>query len=65
MFQPKKNIGKWDRLIRLTAGLGCLIYSYWNPWMVIPGVFAIYEAFSSWCVLYQFLGINTCPLKRK
>ena len=31
--------------------------------MALAGLFSLYEAVSSWCVFYQLLGRNTCPIK--
>jgi hypothetical protein len=63
----KKNIGTPDRLIRLTIGILLLLFAYWKmSWIVlIFALFTLFEAFMSWCALYQLLGKNSCPLKKK
>jgi len=63
----KKNIGTPDRLIRLTIGLLLLGYAFWKmSWVVlIFALFALFESFMSWCIVYQLLGKNSCPLKKK
>lgn len=65
------NIGLVDRLLRLLIAL--IFFAL--AWMFLPeligyvflifGLFTTYEALASWCVLYQILGINTCPIDRR
>ena len=61
----KPNIGINDRIARLIIGvvLISLALIYKSTFMALGGLFGIYEAFSSWCVFYQLLGRNTCPIK--
>lgn len=59
-----KNIGSFDRLLRLTIGVVLIVAAilYRSSTLAIFGLFTLYEAVSSWCVLYQLIGRNTCPL---
>jgi hypothetical protein len=61
----KKNIGTADRLLRLFIAIVLLFLAYWKgSWvLLIAGLFVLFEAAFSWCVLYQILGKNSCPLK--
>jgi hypothetical protein len=61
----KKNIGKPDRILRLIVGLILLALAYWNmSWiLLLAGIFTLFEALMSWCILYQILGKNSCPRK--
>jgi hypothetical protein len=61
----KKNIGKSDRILRLIVGIVLLGLAYWKmSWiLLILGLFTLFEACASWCVLYQILGKNSCPRK--
>ncbi|MGL4539795.1 MAG: YgaP family membrane protein [Candidatus Rhabdochlamydia sp.] len=63
----KKNLGFKDRFIRLGLALiliGCSIWK--SSWILLFfGIFTLLEAFFSWCVLYQLLGKNSCPINRK
>src|SRR3990167_5354275 len=61
----KPNIGTKDRIARLIIGvvLISLALIYKSTFMAFGGLFSIYEALSSWCVFYQLLGRNTCPIK--
>jgi hypothetical protein len=66
----KKNIGKKDRLIRLIAGIVLLFIAYFiSNWFGVLigliGVFCIFQAAVSWCVVYQYLGKNTCDIRKK
>ena len=60
----QKNIGKYDRAIRLAIALGLLLLAIttaWSPWLLFFSGFALFEAIFSWCGLYAALGKNTCP----
>src|SRR3990167_211306 len=61
----KPNIGRKDRIVRFVIGvvLISLALIYKSTFMALGGLFSIYEAFSSWCVFYQLLGRNTCPIE--
>jgi len=60
----KKNIGTKDRMIRLSFGILLLGLSIWyHSWVLLGlAVFTFYEALASWCVWYQIIGKNTCPI---
>lgn len=59
----KKNIGKADRILRFILACVFLGLALWfKSWLLAAvGVFTLYEAIASWCVLYQLLGKNSCP----
>lgn len=61
----KKNIGFWDRILRFSIGLALLALAWWwSSWIVLGfALFTFYEALASWCILYQIIGKNSCPLK--
>ena len=58
-----KNIDKTGRLIRFFIGLILLGIAYWKmSWIFLFfALFTFFEAFMSWCVVYQILGKNSCP----
>ena len=63
----KKNIGLSDRIIRFIIAVIVLIYAIWQ-WSIIAlliAIFTFYETFASWCILYQLLGKNSCPISTK
>src|SRR3990167_7754255 len=61
----KPNIGTKDRIVRLVIGVVLISLAVINKstFMALGGLFFMYEAFSSWCVFYQLLGRNTCPIE--
>jgi hypothetical protein len=61
----KKNIGKPDRILRLIVGILLLGWAYWEmSWiLLVLGLFTLFEAYMSWCILYQILGKSSCPRK--
>ena len=61
----KENIGTSDRLLRFIIGLALLAFGVWqHSWLAIAfALFTFYEALASWCVFYQFIGKNTCPVR--
>lgn len=65
-----KNIGTFDRIIRLAIGiilLAVALFIVTVIWLkvviVLLAIFTFYEAVSSWCLFYQLIGKNTCPLE--
>jgi hypothetical protein len=62
----KKNIGTPDRLLRLTIAVVLLTLAYLKAsWiLLLIGLFVLFEAAFSWCILYQILGKSSCPIKK-
>jgi len=59
-----KNIGKYDRALRLAIWLGLLLWAIttsWSPWLLFFSGFALFEALFSWCGFYAAIGKKTCP----
>lgn len=63
----KKNLGTRGRLIRFVMSLLLFVLAWRNQSLLLFGaaLFTLYEALASWCVIYQLLGINHCPLDKK
>jgi len=61
---PKKNLNKSGRILRGLIALLLFAYSYWQmSWLAFFfGLFTCFESYASWCVLYQILGKNACPV---
>jgi hypothetical protein len=59
----KKNINGYGRLFRFAIAIALLVVSYLkHSWIAFGfGVFVLFEAAFSWCILYQILGKNSCP----
>lgn len=63
----KKNIGKPDRLVRLFFAIVFLLAAYWfASWLLlIAAAFVFFEVFMSWCLWYQIIGKNSCPIDKR
>lgn len=65
----KKNIGLLDRIIRFVLGvllIGGLLFvsSAWSKlFLVLIGLFCLYQAIVGWCAFYALIGVNTCPIE--
>lgn len=67
----KKNMGKTDKLIRITLGLifialyfaGTVTGTLGVVLLILGGVFILTSAIS-FCPLYTLVGINTCAVKK-
>jgi hypothetical protein len=59
----RKNIGLAGRFARAAAGCALLFYAWWgSSWIaLIFALFTFFEAWMSWCVVYQLMGKNSCP----
>lgn len=58
------NIGKGDRMMRTSIGLGLFVMAVmtsWSPLLFFFSGFSFFEAIFSWCGFYAALGKNTCP----
>lgn len=60
----KQNIGNMDRIVRLGGGVILIILAVFlkSGFTALAGLFCIYEGIAGWCVFYQLIGRNTCPL---
>jgi hypothetical protein len=61
----QKNIGKFDRFIRLVIGLALLIWAIttsWSPILLFLSGFALFEVLFSWCGVFAAVGKNTSPV---
>lgn len=65
-YLMKKNIGTFDRLIRLAIGIILLAYAWWqSSWIALAAaLFTFYEALAGWCILYQLIGKSSCPINQ-
>lgn len=61
------NIGNKDRKLRIVLGIALLFlgFFYQSGFFILFGAFSIFEGVTSWCALYQILGINTCPVPKR
>lgn len=60
------NIGFLDRVLRLSAGLGVVLFDYisnsaWEIVFLIFGVWSVTTSVFGWCPFYRVFGVNTCP----
>lgn len=65
-----KNIGTFDRVLRLIIGIILGVAAFvvatvlWVKIVLgILALFCFYEALASWCLFYQLIGKNTCPIE--
>ena len=60
------NIGFLDRVLRLSAGLGVVLFDYisnsaWEIVFLIFGIWSVTTSVFGWCPFYRVFGVNTCP----
>ncbi len=58
----KKNIGSWERTIRIIAGLFILTLTFVGPktpWAYL-GIVPLATGLAGWCPPYSLLGFSTC-----
>ena len=65
-----KNIGTFDRIVRLIIGVIFVVFAVVVTaalWVKIAlgilALFCFYEVLASWCLFYQLIGKNTCPIE--
>lgn len=61
------NLNRSDRVLRFIIALLLLTYAGWqNSRIALTlSLFIFFEVYMNWCVIYQLLGINHCPIKKK
>jgi hypothetical protein len=61
----KKNIGGVDRALRLTLGLGLLLFAFVaekpNAYWGLLGIVPFVTGSMSFCPLYSIFGFSSCP----
>ena len=60
------NIGMVDRVIRMFAGIGIVVFDYlaspmWELVFLAVGLWSVLTSVFGWCPFYRVLGYNTCP----
>ena len=62
----KPNVGGFDRVARIIAGLGILSLVLFVDgsarWLGLIGLVPLVTGLVGWCPIYPLLGFNTCPL---
>ena len=60
----KKNINRAERILRLLLAIILFVWAIWQHSFIvlIVSLFLFFEVFISWCLLYQLIGKNSCPL---
>jgi hypothetical protein len=63
-----KNVGGIDRVARIAAGLVLIALAASEQvgvWGWIVGAIVLATGVFSFCGLYTFIGVNTCPLRNE
>ena len=66
----KMNIGLFDRVTRLSAGLGVVLFDYvasagWEVVFLLFGAWSVMTSVFGWCPFYRVFGVNTCTTSFK
>lgn len=61
-----KNIGKKDRFLRLGLSALVFLFAWWqSSWILLfIAIFVLYESIAGWCLIYQLIGKNSCPIQK-
>ena len=62
----KRNIGNIERILRILIGAGLIawVLAFNGPVWAWIGALPLLTGLMGWCLPYQLLGINTCPMKK-
>lgn len=62
----KTNVGGIDKILRIVVGIALVVWAILGgPVWAWIGVLPIITGVMGWCPAYTFIGLNTCPLKKK
>lgn len=56
-----KNVGKWDRIVRVSAGAVVAILAFWGPenLLFLVGLIPVVTGLVGWCPAYTLFGFKT------
>lgn len=62
----RPNLNTRGKVLRLIGAILLLVWALWaKSWLLfVISAFTFLEFFAGWCILYQLLGINSCPIKK-
>lgn len=65
LIMLKKNLDRTGRVLRGVIASLLLIDAWWfHSWVaLLASLFVFFEAYMSWCVFYQLIGKNSCPIE--
>ncbi len=65
-----RNVGGADRVIRIVVGAALILWffldsggGFWH-WIKLIGILPLASGLMGSCMLYNLLGINTCPMRK-
>ena len=65
----KLNVGGFDKVVRIVAGLGLLVSVFVLQgnlrWFGLIGVVPLVTGLIGYCSLYSLFGLSTCPAKTR
>ena len=65
----KLNVGGFDKVVRIVAGLGLLVSVFVLQgnlrWFGLIGVVPLVTGLIGYCPLYSLFGLSTCPAKTR
>lgn len=59
----ERNVGSWDRILRVMIGIGALTLMFIGPKTVLElfGIIPLLTGLAGHCPIYSMFGISTCP----
>ena len=66
----KTNVGGADRILRIVLGLVLIAGFFalptlgWRWVLLVAGLVALFTGITRSCLLYNLIGMNTCPMKK-
>ena len=61
------NLSITDRLVRVSAGLGIVVFDYaasidWDILLLVVGCWGVLTSAFGFCSFYKLMGHSTCPI---
>lgn len=65
-----RNVGGIDRVLRIVVGAALILGFFLNgdgsySWLYLLGIIPLATGLMGSCLIYKFIGVNTCPMEKR
>ena len=65
-----RKVGGIDRVLRIVVGAALILGFFLNgdgaySWLYLLGIIPLATGLMGSCLIYKFIGVNTCPMEKR